>query len=179
MKTFNPKYLENKMNEIVPYKDLQEAFTKAYLGLAAQGFTRSFGMGRYGSSCLYRASDGKKCAVGHLIPDELYDPEVNSIPFWSALDCAKGWKKLFQNISKTKLAELQDCHDKATIYTDGSIGIEDDPEKMKTLLANFAVINGLIIPEMKPENMPPRTNPEPFAAPSDWDVKPLPDNLKS
>lgn len=27
-----------------------------------------------GSMCLYRAPDGKKCAFGVLIPDELYDP---------------------------------------------------------------------------------------------------------
>lgn len=26
--------------------------------------------------CLYRAPDGKMCAVGCLIPDEMYDPEM-------------------------------------------------------------------------------------------------------
>lgn len=31
-----------------------------------------------GSTCLYRSPDNLKCAVGALIPDEVYDPEMES-----------------------------------------------------------------------------------------------------
>lgn len=29
-------------------------------------------------ACVYRAEDGAKCAVGHLIPDSKYDPDMDS-----------------------------------------------------------------------------------------------------
>lgn len=47
----------------------QEAFTKCVTGLAAQEWVRSV---QYGT-CLYRGPKGLKCAVGQLIPDNVYD----------------------------------------------------------------------------------------------------------
>lgn len=47
----------------------QEMFNKAVAGLAGQGFKRSV---TSGGSCRYRDVEGRKCAVGHLIPDEVY-----------------------------------------------------------------------------------------------------------
>ena len=32
--------------------------------------------GGFGDMCGYRGQDGCKCALGHLIPDELYDPSI-------------------------------------------------------------------------------------------------------
>ena len=31
-------------------------------------------------ACLYRTDDGRKCAVGALIPDDAYDPKCESTP---------------------------------------------------------------------------------------------------
>ncbi len=54
----------------------QEAFDIAYKGLAAQGFRRSIVADESDAmSCRYRGPNGLKCAIGHLIPDSLYQPE--------------------------------------------------------------------------------------------------------
>lgn len=46
----------------------QEVFNKAVKGLAAQGFQSSRNEDK---TCRYRGPEGLKCAVGHLIPDEV------------------------------------------------------------------------------------------------------------
>ncbi len=48
---------------------LQVAFNKAYLGVIAQGGASSPAIV---PGCFYR-HDGKKCGVGHIIPDDHYD----------------------------------------------------------------------------------------------------------
>lgn len=45
----------------------QEAFDIVYVKLLEQGCCASDGL-----VCLYRDAKGNKCAIGHLIPDELY-----------------------------------------------------------------------------------------------------------
>lgn len=37
-------------------------------------------------SCAYRNTDGLKCAIGHLIPDELYDPKMENGTAFSVLN---------------------------------------------------------------------------------------------
>lgn len=54
----------------------QGAFDKAVRGILAQG-RRSFSIGN--GVCLYRSGDGCKCAVGHLISDEEYNKEFESL----------------------------------------------------------------------------------------------------
>jgi hypothetical protein len=54
----------------------QEIFNQVYLGLKAQGFKCSQSSSGYG--CVYRGTDGRKCAVGHLIPDELFNENLNT-----------------------------------------------------------------------------------------------------
>lgn len=51
----------------------QQLFDTAVGALLAQG-VRSFDDGM----CRYRGPDGTKCAVGHLIPDEVYDEAMES-----------------------------------------------------------------------------------------------------
>jgi len=57
----------------------QEIFDTVYLGLKAQNFERSTSRPESTSpeNCLYRHGD-LKCAFGHLIPDEQYDPELET-----------------------------------------------------------------------------------------------------
>lgn len=58
----------------------QQLFNDAYLGLKSQDFRQSandFG-------CMYR--HGKlKCAIGHCIPDHLYDPDMDSLTSMSTI----------------------------------------------------------------------------------------------
>jgi hypothetical protein len=35
--------------------------------------------------CMYRGPNGKKCAVGYLIPDSHYDPNMESMPIYSSI----------------------------------------------------------------------------------------------
>jgi len=49
-------------------KTLQQIFDQAYNGILAQGGQSSDTVGR----CMYRGPGGRKCAVGHLLPDALY-----------------------------------------------------------------------------------------------------------
>ena len=50
----------------------QEIFDKIYLHLIEQGRKSIDSDGQ----CMYRSPDGDKCAIGCLIPDELYTPEL-------------------------------------------------------------------------------------------------------
>lgn len=52
----------------------QEIFDKVYMELLKQKVP-SMHNGR----CLYRGPNGTKCAIGHLIPDELYDEIFNRV----------------------------------------------------------------------------------------------------
>ena len=53
----------------------QEVFDKVRTHLLAQGRKSVIHCGTYEETCAYRSLDGS-CAVGCLIPDELYDPEI-------------------------------------------------------------------------------------------------------
>jgi hypothetical protein len=50
--------------------DKQAMFNAAYIGLAGQGFERSWSAAY--DVCAYRGDAGAKCAIGHCIPDSLY-----------------------------------------------------------------------------------------------------------
>jgi hypothetical protein len=53
----------------------QEIFDKVVEHLAKQG---RHSLSRNKLHCLYRGPDGLMCAVGCLIPDEMYDPTIES-----------------------------------------------------------------------------------------------------
>lgn len=44
-----------------------------------------------GLQCLYRSTDGKMCAVGCLIPDDVYSPQMER---WSVTRLTEGWSAL-------------------------------------------------------------------------------------
>ena len=49
----------------------QEALNIAARGILEQG---AYSLNKARTSCMYRGENGTKCAVGHLIPDDDYDP---------------------------------------------------------------------------------------------------------
>lgn len=79
----------------------QEAFTAVVLHLRKQGRRAMTG-----TDCLYRAPDGCKCAIGALIPDDQYNPNlegsnVRALTYLPAL----------QDINPDLLHDLQNTHD--------------------------------------------------------------------
>lgn len=63
--------------------------------------------------CLYRAPDGCKCAVGALIPDDIYEPGMDDGDSGIALLHSRFpvIRELFANVSLNLLSDLQDIHD--------------------------------------------------------------------
>lgn len=55
----------------------QRVFNKVWDYFVVQKKPQSRGIGIFGA-CKYRSADGNKCAIGCLIPDELYSPEFDS-----------------------------------------------------------------------------------------------------
>lgn len=117
----------------------QKIFNTAYLGLKAQRFQRSATFAKE-QACVYRSPEGLKCALGHCIPDELYNPGME-------FQTPRG--TLFANFPKLPaffevedhhdvlfLADLQDCHDRA-----------DSSKEMRHRLKDFAKQHRLIIPK--------------------------------
>lgn len=109
----------------------QEIFDKVWAGLKGQGFERSI---TEEGICVYRGPNGTKCAAGHVLPDEEYDPEydegggchVGIIP-WFANN--------FHDSEYSFLVTLQRIHDKP--YLEASV--------LERKLRNFAAEQGLTI----------------------------------
>jgi hypothetical protein len=111
--------------------DKQELFNKAYLGLAGQKFTRSAASVEvHGGLCLYRGTDGLKCAIGHAIPDELYDPEMDPIQEGATAVPLQKILDLIGYIGPDNFAqELQSAHD-------GAVTALDMRDRLKALARN-------------------------------------------
>lgn len=122
--------------------DYQAAFTKAYLGLLHQGVASVEQRGALSPKCLYRADNGNKCAVGHLIPDALYVPELENVAISdpSAVmtrvlnELFPGHDKLFLEF----LCEMQVAHDSVLKNN----GINDWCGRMGEIADNY----GLVVP---------------------------------
>jgi len=96
---------------------LQKIFDTAGVGMLRQG-KQSIILG----SCRYRGYDGCKCAVGFLIPDDLYDPEIEGAAVARIMvDCSgknqSALRSTLRNINMLTpdrvalLASLQRAHD--------------------------------------------------------------------
>lgn len=94
------------------YKTRKEIFDLAYAGIKSQGFKRS----AKPHGCLYRGPEGRKCAIGWLIPDEKYIPEMENYSLRSSgiLEVAE-----INPEDVNFCIELQVCHDKA--YTEADM----------------------------------------------------------
>lgn len=98
----------------------QEAFERAALHLLAQG-RMAAADSPTGLKCYYRSPDGLRCAVGALIPDELYDPRMENQRATAVIDEfslgflaeANIWDKRHE---LTLLDELQWEHDRPAFW---------------------------------------------------------------
>lgn len=97
----------------------------------ARGFDHSFGYNR----CMYRTDDGKKCAIGCLIPDDRYSSALEGkIVFDSGV-----FEAIDPDLGATRddfgfLDSLQNIHDR------------HDPSRWPTVLKIFAEHLGLTMP---------------------------------
>lgn len=80
------------------------------------------GPGYFNDRCTYRGEDGSRCAVGLIIPDELYFREVEgervteierrlSHPLASVRENTKRLMEFFNQFDIDFLQDLQDAHD--------------------------------------------------------------------
>lgn len=124
----------------------QEIFNIVYKGLRTQGWERSVehDASKNKGICVYRTSDGKKCAFGHLIPDEVYESGMENIIAINLLDSGvtkfKDFRKWSdENIKKqyhSFINDLQCQHDYAI-----------SPEDMKNRFHKLAIDYNLQVPE--------------------------------
>lgn len=91
----------------------QEAFDKVAKHLLTQ---RAKAM-KTPSICAYRAADGKTCAVGCLIPDELYSPAMEGSGVGAVVRDFPEFGKFLEGVAGTMLAELQSVHDRDEVHT--------------------------------------------------------------
>ena len=89
----------------------QIAINKMFRHLILQG---KKAVDPFSGDCRYRTTDGLKCAVGALIPDELYDPGAECWSIETIFDRPKKYYKLveyFKDVSPELLSTAQVIHD--------------------------------------------------------------------
>jgi hypothetical protein len=99
-----------------------EIINRAFDGIIAQGIRSTNGNNKYErvnndeNGCRYRDKDGNKCAVGQLIPDNLYNEKLEMVsllteitnPLWVALR-ETGIEHTKENVDL--LIDIQRIHD--------------------------------------------------------------------
>lgn len=121
----------------------QQAFNKAYRGLANQGFVRSTKSD--GVQCMYRGIRGRKCAIGQLIPNGQYRPEFENFTGreLDSLEAPELFHRLADDLGIDFLAALQIAHDgSGPEYQDRT------PDEMRDRLETFACAYDLEIPSL-------------------------------
>lgn len=66
---------------------MDELFIKACKGIIKQGKQSTNGNG----TCMYRGEGNLKCAVGHMIPDKMYSPNMEFHTFKRLCDPVNEW----------------------------------------------------------------------------------------
>lgn len=106
----------------------QEAFDIVYKGLEAQGWKQS--LKEDSDDCCFRGRNNTKCAIGHLIPDELYEPEMER----HGLDVAEQDGVI--HLDKSFASQMMVIHD-----------LGRTPELMKKKFIDLAEQHKLTVPE--------------------------------
>jgi hypothetical protein len=89
--------------------DTQQAFEMAVKHLRKQGRRSE----QYGAiTCMYRIPENNlKCAIGALIPDELYQESFEGKGIVRVMETFAEINKLFENVNSKLLKDLQTVHD--------------------------------------------------------------------
>lgn len=88
----------------------QQAFDVAYQGIKAQGK-----LSKHKGQCYYRHPENNqvKCAIGHLIPDEQYNPDMEEGETCVVLVRTRHQLPDITDLSGEFLIDLQNVHDGA------------------------------------------------------------------
>lgn len=85
---------------------------EAYEAIRTYFETEAIGLAKDGNgACQYRTDDGQKCAVGCLIPDEVYSTEMewkNVTALFDSMPYVAGY---FHGVDRRFLADAQVMHD--------------------------------------------------------------------
>jgi hypothetical protein len=95
----------------------QQVFDNALFGIRKQEYKQSVHSDGH-SKCLYRGPGGRRCGVGHSIPDEVfYQPgrpaldDRSATSILSLLENDQFVSDVFKGIDRDLLADLQSAHD--------------------------------------------------------------------
>lgn len=116
------------------YLTEQETFDAVYSRLAEQGFKRS--RKHDDSKCAYRGADNHVCAVGALIPDAVYQPQLETYP----------WRELYRSAYLPVSEEVYESRILGDLMVAHDDGIT--PEIMFNNLRVVALTRRLMIPTL-------------------------------
>jgi len=105
----------------------QEVFDTVVSALIKQGHPSIDTSG----GCLYRGPDGLKCAIGHLIPDNVYTPDMENV----SADHLAFTKTLGVDVKFVE--DLQRAHDGGSCFTFDPIGTDAPDSTPTDWLAQF------------------------------------------
>lgn len=110
----------------------QEAFDKVAKHLLTQ---RAKAM-KTPTVCAYRAADGKTCAVGCLIPDDLYYPAMEGSGVGAVRMNFPEIRKFFEDVDNSMLSRLQSIHDhhEVSLWRMGLDGVAKEFSLDRTIL---------------------------------------------
>lgn len=89
---------------------MEMTIEKAYQGMK-EYFSRpgaELAFDKYEKTCKYRTIDGKKCAIGCLIPDDMYNPGMEHTAVELVVEQEMGWT---DTRLKSFLFSAQEMHD--------------------------------------------------------------------
>jgi len=98
--------------------EAQEIFDKVATHLLKQG--RRSTQPESGEMCAYRGADGTKCAVGVLIPDELYNDMMEGRTIVGLLDSEQYNLPEWMSKNEGLLGSLQSVHDRESRWKDSA-----------------------------------------------------------
>lgn len=122
----------------------QQLFDRAVAGLANQGFQQS--LDETQDTCAYRGSEGMRCAMGHVLPDDKYRPEfegknakdlmishtVGDEPELTVYDLLQVPVSEARQVDEHEiinfLYELQNCHD--SVYSLNAEGMKHELRRL-------------------------------------------------
>lgn len=111
---------------------MQDLFNKMWRGLSGQNWQPA----SEHDACYYRMPDGRKCAVGHCIPSDMYNKYMEGLMVSEiSVSDELGWNKW--PLVMEFLEEAQSCHDYAA-----------QNGQMKERFERLAADYGLTIPDV-------------------------------
>ena len=120
--------------------DNQEFFDKATSGFLKQGVLSVDKTGE----CVYRCDDGRRCAVGFVVPDELYRFEFEGHAIETLIAEREDVEAFFSKVTALFAVEIQRCHDSIDISRDP---METDAElSLRVLQAFIRNVRGVNMP---------------------------------